>query len=73
MNPMPESASRRLQNQDSTSPTAPREAEAEFDAAIQDYKRLSGRLFPTWSEVLEVAVNLGYAKPHGQSPTARIA
>jgi hypothetical protein len=38
------------------------EAEIEFLAAIQEYKRQSGRLFPTWSEVLEVAMSLGYAK-----------
>jgi hypothetical protein len=37
-------------------------AELEFLAAIQQYKRASGRNFPTWSEVLEVARSLGYAK-----------
>ena len=36
--------------------------ELEFLAAIQEYKRSSGRLFPTWSEVLEVVHGLGYAK-----------
>jgi len=39
------------------------EAEMEFMQAIQDYKRASGRMFPTWSEVLEVLHGLGYAKP----------
>jgi hypothetical protein len=37
-------------------------AEHEFVMAIQEYKKQSGRLFPTWSEILEVAQNLGYAK-----------
>src|SRR4051812_29269773 len=34
-------------------------AELEFMQAIQEYKRSSGRLFPTWSEVLEVLSELG--------------
>jgi hypothetical protein len=38
-------------------------AELEFMKAMQEYKRSSGRLFPTWSEVLEVLQNLGYEKP----------
>jgi hypothetical protein len=37
-------------------------AEMEFLRAIQEYKRTSGRLFPTWSEVLEVVRSLGYQK-----------
>jgi len=28
--------------------------------AMDDYKRRSGRQFPTWSEVLEVMRSLGY-------------
>ena len=39
------------------------EAEREFMQAMQDYKRSSGRMFPTWSEVLEVLRDLGYEKP----------
>jgi len=31
--------------------------------AMQEYKRVSGRMFPTWSEVLEVLQKLGYRKP----------
>ena len=33
---------------------------------MQDYKKKSGRMFPTWSEVLEVLRGLGYEKriPH---------
>jgi hypothetical protein len=38
-------------------------AEREFLAAMQAYKARSGRMFPTWSEVLEVLKELGYAKP----------
>jgi hypothetical protein len=37
-------------------------AEWEFLRAIEEYKRSSGRMFPTWSEVLEVVRNLGYQK-----------
>ena len=37
-------------------------AEVEFMRAMDDYKRKSGRPFPTWSEVLEVMLSLGYRK-----------
>jgi hypothetical protein len=37
-------------------------AELEFMRAIQAYKQASGRMFPTWSEVLEVLQGLGYQK-----------
>jgi hypothetical protein len=36
--------------------------EIEFMRAMDDYKRRSGRQFPTWSEVLEVLCDLGYRK-----------
>jgi hypothetical protein len=36
--------------------------EVEFMGALDDYKRASGRMFPTCSEVLEVIRNLGYIK-----------
>jgi len=36
--------------------------EIQFMKAMDDYKRRSGRQFPTWSEVLEVLVSLGYRK-----------
>jgi hypothetical protein len=35
----------------------------EFQAAMAAYKESSGRMFPTWSEVLEVLRSLGYKKP----------
>jgi hypothetical protein len=41
--------------------------EWEFMQAIQEFKRLSGRQFPTWCEVLRIVDTLGYAladKPH---------
>ena len=37
--------------------------ELEFMRAIEAYKRSSGRLFPTCSEVLEVVRSLGYRRP----------
>jgi hypothetical protein len=37
--------------------------ELEVMAAMQAYKQSSGRMFPTWSEVLEVLQGLGYQKP----------
>ena len=38
------------------------EAEMEFMMAMNEYKQRSGRMFPTWSEVLEVLRGLGYEK-----------
>lgn len=36
--------------------------ELEFMQALERYKRSSGRLFPTCSEVLEVVKSLGYVR-----------
>ena len=36
------------------------EREIEFMQALDEYKRLSGRMFPTCSEILEVIYKLGY-------------
>jgi len=36
--------------------------DVEFMKAIDEYKRKNGRMFPTWSEVLEVIRGLGYTK-----------
>lgn len=44
-------------------------AEIEFMRAMDDYKRRSGRQFPTWSEVLEVVRDLGYRQVADQSTT----
>jgi hypothetical protein len=38
------------------------EEERELARAMQEYRRTSGRMFPTWCEVLEVLQSLGYAK-----------
>jgi hypothetical protein len=38
-------------------------SELEFMQAMHEYKQRSGRMFPTWSEVLEVLRSLGYEKP----------
>lgn len=37
--------------------------ELEFMNALDEYKRNSGRMFPTCSEILEVLLGLGYTKP----------
>ena len=44
--------------------------EVEFMSALDDYKRRSGRMFPTCSEVLEVVKSLGYAKQIHTEPVA---
>jgi hypothetical protein len=36
--------------------------ELEFMEAMQEYKASAGRMFPTWSETLEVLRGLGYEK-----------
>jgi hypothetical protein len=41
------------------------DGEVEFMNALDDYKRTSGRMFPTCSEVLEVIRSLGYVKLSG--------
>ncbi len=48
--------------------------EIEFMQAMDAYKRSSGRMFPTCSEILEVVRALGYARPSGmtrQSPSSK--
>lgn len=37
--------------------------ELEFMQALDRYKRSSGRMFPTCSEILEVIRGLGYVRP----------
>jgi hypothetical protein len=39
-----------------------KDEEIDFMKAMDTYKRQSGRQFPTWSEVLEVLISLGYRK-----------
>ncbi len=38
------------------------ELEIEFMHAMDEYKRASGRMFPTCSEILEVVIKMGYRK-----------
>ncbi len=38
------------------------EMEIEFMHAMDEYKRASGRMFPTCSEILEVLMKIGYRK-----------
>jgi hypothetical protein len=45
------------------------QAELEFMMAMNDYKKSSGRMFPTWSEVLEVLRGLGYEKQAADAPS----
>ena len=54
--------------------------EIEFMQALDEYKRLSGRMFPTCSEILEVLFKLGYRqiedvqdiyKPESESSEAK--
>jgi hypothetical protein len=47
------------------------DAEIEFMHAMDLYKRASGRMFPTCSEVLEVLRNLGYEKRDSHVDVAR--
>jgi hypothetical protein len=48
---------------DVTSPDQPFDSDVEeLTFAMHEYKRASGRMFPTWSEVLEVLTELGYRK-----------
>jgi hypothetical protein len=49
------------------------EEEVEFMSALDDYKRRSGRMFPTCSEVLEVIRALGYEKRMDFATTTRTA
>jgi hypothetical protein len=44
------------------------DAEVEFMHALDQYKRSSGRMFPTCSEVLEVLRGLGYEKLSRTAP-----
>ena len=43
--------------------------EIEFMQALDEYKRTSGRMFPTCSEILEVVRGLGYYKGAKPEPT----
>ncbi|MEM7455517.1 MAG: hypothetical protein AAF456_14285 [Planctomycetota bacterium] len=53
-------AHRRRQIDPTTCEREYNDREIEFMQAMDEYKRLSGRMFPTCSEILEVLHNLGY-------------
>lgn len=55
-------AKRRRQIDPTTCEREYNEAEIEFMQAMDEYKRASGRMFPTCSEILEVLLKLGYRK-----------
>jgi hypothetical protein len=46
--------------------------EIEFMQALDAYKRRSGRMFPTCSEVLEVIRSLGYSRAEDDSAVASV-
>ena len=47
--------------------------EIEFMQAMDEYKRRSGRMFPTCSEILEVIRDMGYVKQNCPCPGAKSA
>jgi len=57
-----EKVSRRRQIDPTTCERDYTPAEVEFMNAMNEYKRRSGRMFPTCSEILEVVQSLGYVK-----------
>jgi hypothetical protein len=57
-----EKVNRRRQIDPTTCERDYNDEEVEFMHALDRYKRASGRMFPTCSEVLEVLRSLGYAK-----------
>ncbi len=46
--------------------------EVDFMRAMDEYKRLAGRQFPTWSEVLEVVRAIGYERVNNPVQIASI-
>jgi hypothetical protein len=67
----PESPANRIKKVRIECPTVgPTDAELELLNAMQAYKESSGRMFPTWSEVLEVLTGLGYEKAGCARPEA---
>lgn len=60
-----EKVNRRRQIDPTTCERDYNDAEIEFMHALDAYKRASGRMFPTCSEILEVLMSLGYEKKPG--------
>jgi hypothetical protein len=42
--------------------------EVEFLAAIEEFKKTSGKKFPTWTDTLKVILSLGYLKMDRATP-----
>lgn len=59
---------RRRQIDPSTCEREYSDPEVEFMRAMDLYKRRSGRMFPTCSEILEVVRSLGYVKKDAETP-----
>ncbi len=62
LNPPQKKAHRRRHIDPTTCERDYRQDEIEFMRAMDDYKRTSGRMFPTCSEVLEVVRGMGYVR-----------
>ena len=45
-----------------TNPDSMSDEVIEFITAVDDYKRLNQRPFPSWSEILQVVKTLGYER-----------
>lgn len=65
-----EKVSRRRQIDPTTCERDYTDEEVEFMRALEQYKRTSGRMFPTCSEILEVIRGLGYERRAGQGHCA---
>jgi hypothetical protein len=63
-----EKVSRRRQIDPTTCERDYTDDEVEFMNAMDQYKRTSGRMFPTCSEILEVIRGLGYEKRAPEAP-----
>ena len=64
-----EKVTRRRQIDPTTCERDSSDDEVEFMSALDNYKRASGRMFPTCSEILEVIRKLGYSKlPETEDP-----
>ena len=58
----PQAAARRRKIDPTTCERDYEPEEVEFMRALENYKRSSGRMFPTCSEILEVVRSLGYRR-----------
>ncbi len=68
-----EKVSRRRQIDPTTCERDYSDDEVQFMHALDQYKRSSGRMFPTCSEVLEVLRGLGYEKKPGACSTGKMS